>query len=196
MTPSILSFTRRASALFLLALAACGGFGSDSIIGGTLAGLGSGLSIVLSNNGADNLTLSSDGSFVFATKVAAGSAYSVAVATQPLGQTCSVGNATGTVNVAGSDIDNVDVSCLTTASLVVTVTGLVSGFGVVLSDGVTPLSIAANGSSAFPGLRTPGSAYAVTVIAQPAAPHNCTLSTNATGTIPASGIVAVTAACT
>jgi hypothetical protein len=194
MKASILSFARRASALSILALAACGGFGSDSIIGGTLAGLG--LNVVLSNNGTDNLTLSANGSFVFATKIAAGSGYAVAVATQPLGQTCSVGNATGTVNVAGSDIDNIDVTCLTTSSVVVTVTGLVSGVSVVLSDGVTPLTIAANGASAFPGLRTPGSAYAVTVISQPTAPHNCTLSANATGTMPASGIVAVTAACT
>jgi hypothetical protein len=185
---------RRVAALSILALGACGGFGSDAIIGGTLSGLGTGLTLVLADNGADNLSLAANGSFVFATKVAAGGAYSVAVVTQPLGQTCSVSNATGKVNNAGSDINNVDVSCLNTSSLVVTVTGLLSGGSVVLSNGVTLLPVAANGSSAFPGLLAPGTAYAVTIVTPPTG-QNCTLSANATGTIPASGIVAVSVAC-
>jgi hypothetical protein len=194
---SKLSHARHAAAMLaVVALAACGGFGTDSIIGGTLAGLGTGVNVVLANNGTDNLTLSSNGSFVFPTKIAPGSGYSVAVVTQPLGQTCSVGNATGTVNRAGSDVDNVDVSCLTTSSVVVTVTGLLAGSSVTLSDGVTQLAVAANGPFAFPDLLAPGTAYAVTVVTQPQPPpHQCTLSANATGTIPASGIVAVTAAC-
>jgi hypothetical protein len=192
------SLARRAAAMLtVVALAACGGFGTDSIIGGTLSGLGTGLNVVIANNGTDNLTLSSNGSFVFPTKIAPGSGYSVAVVTQPLAQTCSVGHATGTVNVAGSDVDNVDVSCLNTSSVVVTVTGLIAGGSVTLSDGATQLPIAANGSFAFPDLLAPGTPYAVTVVIQPTPtpPHICTLSSNATGTIPASGIVAVTAAC-
>ena len=121
---SIPSLARGAAASSLVALAACGGFGSDSIIGGTLSGLATGATVVLSDNGADNLTLAANGSFVFATKVAASGAYSVAVVTQPTGQTCSVANATGKVNNAGSDINNIDVACVTTSSVVVTVTGL------------------------------------------------------------------------
>lgn len=194
MQTTTLSLARRAAALSLLALGACGGFGSDAIIGGTLTGLGTGLSVVLIDNGGDNLTLSSNGSFVFPGKVAAGSSYAVAVTTQPLGQTCSVANASGKVNAAGSDIDNVDVSCLTTSSLVVTVTGLLAGGGVVLSNGSTLLAVAANGPSAFAGLLAPGTPYAVTISTQPTN-QKCTLSANNTGTIPASGIVAMTAAC-
>ena len=121
---SLPSLARGAAASSLVALAACGGFGSDSIIGGTLSGLATGATVVLSDNGADNLTLAANGSFVFATKVAASGAYSVAVVTQPTGQTCSVANATGKVNNAGSDINNIDVACVTTSSVVATVTGL------------------------------------------------------------------------
>ena len=47
MKTSIHSLARRAAALSLLALGACGGFGTDAIIGGTLTGLGTGLSVVL-----------------------------------------------------------------------------------------------------------------------------------------------------
>jgi hypothetical protein len=188
------SFVRHASALSAaLALAACGGFGTDSIIGGTLTGLGAGLSIVLTDNGADNLTLTSDGKFVFATKVAAGSNYSAAVLTQPVGQTCSIANASGTVNVAGSDVTNIAVTCATTSSVFVTVTGLASGSSVTLSNGTMSLPIAANGSYAFPGLLAAGAAYKVTITTQPGT-GACTLA-NASGNIPATGGVTVTVTC-
>ncbi len=137
---SIPSLARGAAALSLVTLAACGGFGSDSIIGGTLSGLATGATVVLSNNGADNLTLAANGSFVFATKVAASGAYSVAVVTQPTGQTCSVANATGKVNNAGSDVNNITVACVTTASVVATVTGLAAGTSVTLSEAAIPCS--------------------------------------------------------
>ena len=194
MKTSIPFLARRAAAVSLLALGACGGFGTDAIIGGDVSGLATGLSVVLSNNGTDNLTVSSNGSFVFSGTIAPGSSYAVAVATQPLGQTCSVANASGKVNAAGGDVKNIAVSCLNTASIVVTVAGLLSGGGLTLSNGVTLLPVAANGTSAFPGLLTPGTAYAVTITVQPVN-QTCTLSANATGTIPASGIVAVTVAC-
>ncbi|MBL4659691.1 MAG: tandem-95 repeat protein, partial [Alcanivoracaceae bacterium] len=81
-------------------------------IGGTLSGLGAG-SVVLQNNGVDDLTLSANGAFVFATPLADLSNYSVAVTTQPNSpaQTCQVTNSAGTL--AGQDITNVLVSCNT-----------------------------------------------------------------------------------
>jgi len=189
----ISSLAGRVSALSLLALVACGGFGTDAIIGGTLSGLGTGLSVVLSNNGADSLSLAANGNFVFATKVAAGGAYSVAIVTQPIAQTCSVGNATGKVNAAGSDIDNVTVSCVTTSSVVVTVTGLAAGNSIVLSDGGTQLSAAANGTYAFPGVVAPQTRYTVTFTQPEKGTCN---SLNATGQIPAGGVVNVIVTCT
>jgi len=58
-------------------------------VGGLVQGL-KGTGLVLTNNGADNLAISTNGSFVFARTFGAASVFSVAVATQPTGQTCSV----------------------------------------------------------------------------------------------------------
>lgn len=51
-------------------------------VGGTLNGL-LGTSLVLQNNGGDNITLNSDGPFTFPTELASGAAYNVTVRTQP-----------------------------------------------------------------------------------------------------------------
>lgn len=74
-------------------------------VGGTVTGLSS--SIVLAN-GSEQLTVSSNGAFAFATKVSG--AYSVSIATQPSSpaQTCTLTNASGT---ATADVTNVVVSC-------------------------------------------------------------------------------------
>lgn len=59
----------------------------------TISGLVSGLTgtgLVLTNNGGDDLAITADGPFTFATALPAASAFSVAVAVQPTGQTCSV----------------------------------------------------------------------------------------------------------
>ena len=71
----------------------------------------SGLSgtVVLQDNGGDNLSVSANGSFTFATSLAAGTAYSVTVKTNPSGQTCTVTSGSGTVGTA--NVTNVAVSC-------------------------------------------------------------------------------------
>ncbi|WP_405238013.1 hypothetical protein [Lentisalinibacter orientalis] len=114
----------------LLALAACGGGGgggdtttnpppppppppppSTYSIGGTVSGLaGSGLT--LRNNGGDDLAVSANGSFAFATEIDSGDTYSVTVATQPASpdQTCTVTNGSGT---ATADVTDVAVACET-----------------------------------------------------------------------------------
>jgi hypothetical protein len=80
-------------------------------IGGTVTGLGSGKSVVLQNNGGNNLTVSANGSFTFTTPVNYGGSYAVTVLTQPTGQTCTVSSGSGsnvTANVTG-----VAVNCTT-----------------------------------------------------------------------------------
>ncbi len=67
--------------------------------------------MVLQDNGADNLTVTANGSFTFATLLAPGAAYNVSVATNPTGQTCTVTNGSGTVGTA--NITNVSVTCTT-----------------------------------------------------------------------------------
>src|SRR5215471_107899 len=62
--------------------------GTRFTVGGTVSGL-SGTGLVLQDNGGDNLTISANGAFTFATKA---TAYNVTVLTQPTNppQTCTV----------------------------------------------------------------------------------------------------------
>src|SRR5665647_1693308 len=93
-------------------------------IGGVVIGLNvSGVTdyVVLQDNGGDNLTVSTNGAFTFATTVTScgtfGSAncgaYNVTVLTQPLGQTCTVTNGSGK---ATGNISNVAVNCMNTTA--------------------------------------------------------------------------------
>ena len=81
-------------------------------VGGTVSGLSG--TVVLQDNGGDNLSLSANGSFTFATPLSQGAAYSVTVLTNPFGQSCTVSNGSGTVGT--SNVTNVAVTC-TSASL-------------------------------------------------------------------------------
>ena len=77
-------------------------------IGGTVTGLNG--NMVLQDNGSDNLTVSTNGSFTFATAVADGNPYNVSVLTQPItGQTCTVTGGSGT---ASANVTTVAVNCV------------------------------------------------------------------------------------
>ena len=62
-------------------------------VGGTVSGLSG--TVVLQDNGGDDLTVTASGPFTFATKVATGAAYAVTVKTNPSGQTCTVASGSG-----------------------------------------------------------------------------------------------------
>ena len=93
-----------------------GGGGATYTVGGTVSGLSSG-TVVLEDNGGDDLSVSGDGSFTFATALASGAAYSVTVASSPAGQACTVANASGTVG--SSKVTSVTVTCQSIGSLAV-----------------------------------------------------------------------------
>ena len=78
-------------------------------VGGTASGLSG--TVVLQDNGGDNLSVAANGSFTFPTKLTSGSAYAVTVLTQPTGQTCAVSGGTGTVGSA--NVASVAVTCTT-----------------------------------------------------------------------------------
>jgi hypothetical protein len=179
-------------ALPLLSLAACGG-GIDATIGGNISGLATGSTVVLQNNSSDALTLTSNGPFTFATGLTSGEIYSVSVLTQPVGQTCSVANGSGTADSIGDPVTNVAVTCANSSSLGGTVSGLPAGTSVTLSNGGVLLPVAANGAFAFPGILTPGSTYNVIVATQPAG-HTCSVSASS-GTIVANVIASVAVNC-
>ena len=88
-----------------------GGDGVDSTytVGGMVSGLSS--TLVLRNNGGDDLAITADGSFTFATSLDDGSAYVVTVATSSPGLTCSITNGDGTIS--GDNFENVAVTCAT-----------------------------------------------------------------------------------
>ena len=86
--------------------------GYSYTIGGTVSGMvGSGM--LLQNNGGDDLSMPSNGSFSFKTSLTSGTAYAITVKTQPINpsQTCTVSNGSGTIN--GAPVDNVVVNCVT-----------------------------------------------------------------------------------
>ena len=86
--------------------------GKRCTVGGSVSGLAGG-TVVLQNNGRDDLSVASNGGFTFGTALAGGTAYAIAVRTQPSGQSCTVRNGTGTVGSA--NVSTVDVSCATAA---------------------------------------------------------------------------------
>ena len=81
---------------------------SNYTVGGVINGLIG--SVTLQNNGANDLNLTADGSFSFATALVDGSSYAVTVLIQPVSQTCTIGNGTGTIS--GTNITNVSVTCV------------------------------------------------------------------------------------
>src|SRR5262249_22881236 len=107
-----------------------GGGGATYTVGGSVSGLSG--TVVLQDNGGDNLTVTANGTFTFATALAPGAAYNVTVKTNPTGQSCSVSNGTGTI--ASANVTNVAVACTNSATY--TVGGSVSGLSgtVVLQD--------------------------------------------------------------
>jgi streptogramin lyase len=88
------------------------------VIGGTVTGLVG--SLVLQNNAGDDLTLTADGKFSFATSIATGSAYAVSVRSQPYWQFCTVTKGSGTVT---ADVGDVAVTCAQAAAQVSKLTG-------------------------------------------------------------------------
>lgn len=83
---------------------------SNYIVSGTLSLLPAGNSVVLQNNGADNLTLTADGSFAFNSSLVSGSTYNVTVLTQPSGgvHPCTVVDGIGSTTTF---VNSVQVVC-------------------------------------------------------------------------------------
>jgi serine/threonine-protein kinase len=74
-------------------------------VGGTVSGLMANASIVLRNNGTEDLLVKANGVFSFPTPVADGAGYAVDVHTQPsMWQTCALSKASGTATAAVSDV--------------------------------------------------------------------------------------------
>ena len=159
-------------------------------VGGSISGLSG--TVVLRDNGGDDLTLTANGSFAFATKLAGGAAYAVTVKTNPSGQTCSVANGSGTIGSA--DVSNVAVSCTSNPTYAVggSTSGL-SGTVVLRNNGGDDLSVSANGSFNFATKLAGGAAYTVTVKTNPSG-QSCSVA-NGSGTIGSADVSNVAVSC-
>ena len=182
-----------ACAAMMLGISGCDDSNSDlslMTIGGTVTGLSG--SVTLVNTSRDSqLVVSADGTFTFATRQGESSAYAVAVLTQPAGQTCTVGNGSGTVE--GANVTGVSVVC---AANTVTLGGAVSGLSgsvILQRAGGEVLSISANGAFTFPTAVAEGSIYAVDVKTQPAS-GTCTV-TQGSGVVGSANVTNVAVAC-
>ena len=147
---------------------------------------------MLRDNGGDDLTVSANGSFNFATKLAGGAAYDVTVKTNPSGQSCSVANGSGTIGSA--DVSNVAVSCANTPTYAVGGSvSFLSGTVVLQDNGGDDLSVSTNGPFNFATKLAGGAAYNVTVKTNPSG-QSCSVA-NGSGTIAAADVSNVAVTC-
>src|SRR6516165_5783968 len=169
-----------------------GGTGSSATysVGGSVSGLSG--TVVLQNNGGDNLTLTANGTFTFATPLAGGAAYNVTVKTNPTGQACTVANGSGTIGTA--NVTNVAVTCANAVTYSVggSVSGL-SGTVVLQNNGGDNLTLTANGTFTFATPLAGGAAYNVSVLTNPSG-QTCSVS-NGVGTIASANITNVAVSC-
>ena len=164
-------------------------------IKGKVTGL-AGTGLKLQNNTGDDVAVTADGDFAFATTIESGKTYAVTVSTPPTGpsQSCSVAAGTGTVGAA--DVADVVVSCVTKSF---TVGGAVSGLvgtGLFLRDnGGDDLAVAADGGFTFGAVVLSGKPYAVTVQTQPATPTQTCLVSAGAGTVTNGNVATVAINC-
>ena len=159
-------------------------------VGGTVSGLSG--TVVLQDNGGDNLSVSANGTFTFATSLVSGASYSVTVKTNPSGQSCTVASGSGTVGSA--NVTNVAVTCVNAASYTIggTVSGL-SGTVVLQDNGADDLSVSANGTFTFATSLVSGASYSVTVKTNPSG-QSCTVASG-TGTVGSANVTSVAVTC-
>jgi hypothetical protein len=165
-------------------------------IGGSVTGL-SGTGLVLQNNGGDDLSVTADGTFAFATTIKSGDTFDVTVKTQPSSptQTCSVNMGSG--SVVAANVTTVSVHCSTNAYAVGGAVSGLAGSGLVLQDNLGDnLPVAANGTFVFATKIASGATYSVTVLTQPTSlSQTCTV-TNGSGVIGHADITNVAVSCT
>ncbi len=130
-------------------------------VSGTVSGLTG--SVVLQNNGADDLTVS-NGSFSFTNKINKGSAYNVTVKTQPSPFTCSAASNRG---LASDNMSSVSIVCaVRTYFLSGTASGLGSTTLGLQFDNETK-TLSDNGSFSFSTPVAEGGGYSIYIPSQP-----------------------------
>ena len=159
-------------------------------VGGTITGLVG--TLVLQNGAGNELTLSTNDPWTFATAVTSGTLYGVTVKQQPVNQTCTV--AAGADTMGNASYTGASVSCVSRFTVGGTVTGLAAGDSIVLHNGSDDVTLGADGSFTFPSSVQVGSTYAVTVKTAPATNSSCIVN-NGSGTMGSATVSNVTVSC-
>jgi 6-phosphogluconolactonase (cycloisomerase 2 family) len=147
-------------------------------IGGELIGLQGG-SLVIQQNGAEDLTLTANENFAFPILLDIGETYNVSILRQPFisgndNQNCTISNNSGTV--ASSDVSNIVINCIKRSIVGGSVSGLKSGNVVLQLNGGNNITLTANGEFNFSEVINDGVSYNVTVLTQPINPSQlCTV---------------------
>jgi hypothetical protein len=164
-------------------------------VGGTIAGLNAGQTVVLRNTSTgEDLARSANGAFEFNTIQFTGQSYAAVIQTQPVGQTCVISNANGTL--LGNNAESISVVCTdVTYSIGGSVGGLSPGASVVIRNAGTgdSLTVNANGSFVFPTPQAVGTSYTIAVLGQPIGQICSVL--NATGSVSTGNVSNVVVSC-
>jgi 6-phosphogluconolactonase (cycloisomerase 2 family) len=162
---------------------------SSYTVGGTVSGLQG--SLVLQNNGTDDLLVDADGSITFAATIGNGQEYNVTVLSQPGSQTCTVSSGAGAVSQ--NNVNNVAVVCASnTFEVGGSVIGLLGSL-VLLNNNTDSLTISADGSFSFGAGVAVASPYLVTIQTQPTG-QSCSI-VNGSGVIKSASVTNVAVNC-
>jgi len=158
-------------------------------VGGNISGLSG--TLILSNNGGNDLSISANGSFSFTALVAVGATYEVTVKTQPDGMNCSLTNGSGTMGSVS--VSDVAVSCVHAYTISGNLSGLTEGTLILRNNNGDDLSLTADGAFTFMTRLLNAAAYSVSVHTNPSG-HTCFVDSG-TGTIAGSNITSVVVNC-
>lgn len=164
-------------------------------VGGSVSGL-EGTGLVLRLNDGNDLLITSNGPFAFSTALLNDTSFTATVFAQPTNpsQECTLANGSGTI--AGANVANLEVTCVTRSF---TVGGTVSGLAgtglAVRLNGTQDLPIMGNGSFTFPTALPSGTSYTLTFVAQPVGPVQVCTASNVSGTVRDENITSIAVSC-
>ncbi len=101
-----------AALVALALLAGCSGLDGEPgrfTVGGSVTGLDGDATVVLQNNGIDELAIENDGEFTFVTTLTHRDPFEVTVKNQPAGRDCVIGNGAG--RMPSGNVTNVAIDC-------------------------------------------------------------------------------------
>ncbi len=164
-------------------------------VGGVVNGLDGVLELQL--NGADTTVIQGDGNFVMNRSLYDQATYDITVASQPVGQTCTVNHAEGTVQSA--DVHSIGITCEDNQPVSFSVGGSIEGLRGTLvlqnrASGGQPLTgFVASGPFTLSAPVQEGAPYDVTIVQQPVG-QICTI-TNPGGTMGHTEVSDITVSC-